>query len=116
MESGPARTLVRLVRLMCANRLSAAYLALVAVVIAKATVGSLPGADPGTDYAWLWAPVVTFPTFPLVSAIGGTAWDTDAPNRFFVGMIVVSALLQALALGALREAVLARHRRAIHSP
>ncbi|MEV6761576.1 hypothetical protein AB0N16_13195 [Streptomyces sp. NPDC051105] len=114
MTTGPVRTLVRLT---VANRVSVAYLAVVAVVVAKAAADSLAAADgPDQEFAWLWPPLVTFPAFPLVSALGRTAWDTAAPDWFFVGMIVVSALLQALALGALREAVLARQRRAIHSP
>ncbi|MER6537437.1 SCO4225 family membrane protein [Streptomyces sp. 900105755] len=108
MESGPARTVVRL---MLTNRLSVAYLVLVAVVIAKAVVDSAHADEHGSDYAWLWPRLVTFPVFPLLAALGRTAWRADTPNWFFVGTVVVSALLQSLALGALRQAVLARHRR-----
>ncbi|MER6266232.1 SCO4225 family membrane protein [Streptomyces sp900105755] len=108
MESGPARTVVRL---MLTNRLSVAYLVLVAVVIAKAVVDSAHADEHGSEYAWLWPPLVTFPVFPLLAALGRTAWRTDTPDWFFVGTVVVSALLQSLALGALRQAVLARHRR-----
>ncbi|MEV5957220.1 hypothetical protein AB0M11_26220 [Streptomyces sp. NPDC051987] len=112
MESGPARTVVRL---MLANRLSVAYLVLVAVVIAKAVVDADHADDHGSDYAWLWPPLVTFPVFPLVSALGRTAWPGDTPDWFFVTAVVVSALLQSLVLGALRQAVLARHRRSLRS-
>ncbi|MFD4501790.1 SCO4225 family membrane protein [Streptomyces sp. NPDC058457] len=112
METGPARTVVRL---MLTNRLSVAYLVLVAVVIAKATVDSGNADGHGSDYAWLWPPLVTFPVFPLLSALGRTAWRTDTPNWFFIGTVVVSALLQSLVLGVLRQAVLARHRRSVHS-
>ncbi|WP_181805034.1 SCO4225 family membrane protein [Streptomyces shenzhenensis] len=112
MESGPARTVVRL---MLTNRLSVAYLGLVAVVIAKAAADSAHADDHAGDYAWLWPPLVTFPVFPLVSALGRTAWRADTPDWFFVTTVVVSALLQSLALGALRQAVLARHRRSLRS-
>jgi hypothetical protein len=109
MGPGLVRTLIRL---MLGNRLSAAYLALVAVVIAKATVDSLFVQDPDPDYAWLWPPLVTFPTFLPVAALGRTAWGaTDLPNWFFITMIVISALLQSLALGALGQAVRTRHQR-----
>ncbi|MFJ9560906.1 SCO4225 family membrane protein [Streptomyces fuscichromogenes] len=112
MESGPVRTLVRL---MLTNRLSMAYLGLVAVVIAKAAVDSAHADEHGSEYAWLWPPLVTFPVYPLLSALGRTAWRPDTPNWFFIGTVVASALLQSLALGALRQAVLARHRRSLRS-
>ncbi|MFG2935998.1 SCO4225 family membrane protein [Streptomyces sp. NPDC048282] len=113
MGPGLVRTLIRLT---VGNRLSAAYLTLVAVVIAKATVDSLFVQDPDPDFAWLWPPLVTFPAFLPVAALGRTVWDpATMPNWFFITMIVVSALLQSLALGALRRAVRTRHQRMIRS-
>ncbi|MFD8722269.1 SCO4225 family membrane protein [Streptomyces sp. NPDC059629] len=109
MTTGPARTVVRL---MVGNRVSAAYLALVVLVMAKATFDSVWAEDPDPDYAWLWPPLVTFPAFLLVSTLGRTAWGTHLPNWLFITTIAVSALLQALALGAVRQAIQARHRRA----
>ncbi|MEU9455661.1 hypothetical protein [Streptomyces sp. NPDC048277] len=111
MESGTVRTLVRLT---VANRLSAAYLALVALVVVKAAIDS--GQDPDPGYAWAWPPLVTFPAFLLVGALCRTAWDpARTPDWFFVSTIVVSALLQALALGALGRAVRTRHQRMMRS-
>ncbi|MEU2422312.1 hypothetical protein ABZ619_15010 [Streptomyces sp. NPDC007851] len=107
MGPGLVRTLVRLT---LGNRMSVAYLALVAFVIAKAVADPVATGDPAS--AWLWPPLVTFPAFPLVGALGRTAWDpAEMPDWFFVAMVVLSALLQALALGALHRAVRTRHQR-----
>ncbi|MGW7240911.1 SCO4225 family membrane protein [Streptomyces sp. NPDC054804] len=114
MRTGPARTLVRLT---LANRVSVAYLAVVAVVVAKATADSLAAADgPAQDFAWLWPPLVTFPAFPLVAALGRTAWGTaELPAWSFAAVLVVSALLQSLALGTLGQAIRTRHQRMLGS-
>ncbi|MER7933250.1 MULTISPECIES: SCO4225 family membrane protein [unclassified Streptomyces] len=114
MTTGPARTLVRLT---LANRVSVAYLAVVAVVVAKAAADSLAAADgPEQDFAWLWPPLVTFPAFPLVAALGRTAWGTPTgPAWSFAAVLVISALLQSLALGALGQAVRTRHQRMLRS-
>ncbi|MER7834593.1 hypothetical protein ABTY98_01455 [Streptomyces sp. NPDC096040] len=114
MTTGPARTLVRLT---VANRVSMAYLAVVAVVVAKAAVDSLAAADgPEQDFAWLWPRLVTFPAFPLVAAPARAAWGTaDLPTWGFIAVIVISALLQSLALGTLARAVRTRHQRMLRS-
>ncbi|MGW7420237.1 SCO4225 family membrane protein [Streptomyces sp. NPDC054813] len=114
MTTGPARTLVRLT---LANRVSVAYLAVVAVVVAKATADSLAAADgPAQDFAWLWPPLVTFPAFPLVAALGRTAWGTaELPAWSFAAVLVISALLQSLALGTLGQAIRTRHQRMLGS-
>ncbi|MEU0964891.1 hypothetical protein ABZ357_05400 [Streptomyces sp. NPDC005917] len=113
MRTSPVRTLVRLT---VANRVSAAYLVLVAVVVAKATADSLVAEDPDPDYAWIWPPLVTFPAFPLVAALGRTVGDTtELPDWSFITMIVISALLQSLALGSLAQAIRTRHQRMIRS-
>ncbi|WP_046729872.1 SCO4225 family membrane protein [Streptomyces humi] len=107
MGPGLVRTLLRLT---LGNRVSVAYLALVAFVIAKAMADPVASGDPAS--AWPWPPLVTFPAFLLVGALGRTAWDpAEMPNWFFVATVVVSALLQALALGALHRAVRTRHQR-----
>ncbi|MEU9384489.1 hypothetical protein AB0D38_27495 [Streptomyces sp. NPDC048279] len=114
MTTGPARTLVRLT---VANRVSVAYLAVVAVVVAKATADSLAAADgPAHDFAWLWPPLVTFPAYPLVAALGRTASGAaEPPTWSFVAVLVISALLQSLVLGSLGQAVRSRHQRMLGS-
>lgn len=115
MTTCPARTLVRLT---LANRVSVAYLAVVAVVVAKAAADSLAAADgPEQDFAWLWPPLVTFPAFPLVAALGRTASGTAAPLPAwsFAAVLATSALLQSLALGTIAQAVRTRHQRMLRS-
>ncbi|MFJ9347307.1 SCO4225 family membrane protein [Streptomyces sp. NPDC101237] len=114
MTTGPARTLVRLT---LTNRVSVAYLAVVAVVVAKAAADSPAAAEgPEQDFAWLWPPLVTFPSFPLVAALGRTAWGTTTgPTWSFAAVLAISALLQSLALGTLAQAVRTRHQRMLHS-
>ncbi|MEW2299433.1 hypothetical protein AB0958_05500 [Streptomyces sp. NPDC006655] len=109
MGPGLVRTLVRLT---LGNRVSVAYLALVAFVIAKAALDPVVTQDTDPASAWLWPPLVTFPAFLLVGALGRAAWGpAGTPDWFFVTMVVVSALLQALALGTLHQLVRTRHQR-----
>ncbi|CAM5399982.1 SCO4225 family membrane protein [Streptomyces fumanus] len=105
MKPSPLRTLARLT---FANPVSAVYLGLVGVALAVATFDTLTAAD--ATFVWVWPMFLTFPTFGFVvwlDSLGGA----DAPAVFFIGGIVLSALVQSLALGAVVEAVRGRRGR-----
>ncbi|MEU6059401.1 hypothetical protein [Streptomyces sp. NPDC047097] len=106
-----ARTLTRLT---FANPASAIYLTLVAGSLATATAVTLFSADPG--FVWVWPALFTLPFSTLVVMTGDAVWAAEgAPAWFLVGGLAVSALVQALALGALWQAVRG-HRRGLPHP
>ncbi|MFI1757338.1 SCO4225 family membrane protein [Streptomyces sp. NPDC020571] len=89
-----------LTRLTVANRVSAAYLALVGGAMAVAAAGPLFATGPDASLIWVWPALFTFPAFGFVAWLGEAGWGGDAPTWFFVGGIALSALVQSLALGA----------------
>ncbi|MFE5601577.1 SCO4225 family membrane protein [Streptomyces coelicoflavus] len=99
---GTARTgrIRGLVRLALANRVSAAYLTLVGGAMTVAAVQPLFWNGPDASLVWVWPALFTFPAFGFVAWLGEAGWGGDAPAWFFVGGIVLSALVQSLALGA----------------
>lgn len=88
-----------LVRLTLANRVSAVYLTVVGGAMAVAAAQPLFGTGPDASLVWVWPALFTFPAFGFVAWLGEAGWGGDAPTWFFVGGIVLSALVQSLALG-----------------
>ncbi|MFD6193814.1 SCO4225 family membrane protein [Streptomyces sp. NPDC060275] len=88
-----------LVRLALANRVSAVYLTVVGGAMAVAAAQTLFGTGPDASLIWVWPALFTFPAFGFVAWLGEAGWDGSAPTWFFVGGIVLSALVQSLALG-----------------
>lgn len=88
------------VRLALANRVSAVYLTLVGGAMAVAAAQPLLASGPDASLVWVWPALFTFPAFGFVAWLGEAGWGGDAPAWFFVGGIVLSALVQSLALGA----------------
>lgn len=97
MKTSPIRTLTRLT---FANRASAVYLALVGGAMAVAAAEPLFASNPDASLIWVWPALFTFPAFGFVAWLGEAGWGGNAPGWFFVGGIVLSALVQSLALGA----------------
>ncbi|MEU4984589.1 hypothetical protein [Streptomyces sp. NPDC021969] len=89
-----------LTRLTVANRVSAAYLALVGGAMAVAAAQPLFATGPDASLIWVWPALFTFPAFGFVAWLGEAGWGGDAPTWFLIGGIVLSALVQSLALGA----------------
>ncbi|MGV9546952.1 SCO4225 family membrane protein [Streptomyces ardesiacus] len=100
-----------LARLAVANRVSAVYLALVGGATALAAAEALFGSGPDASLVWVWPALFTFPAFGLVAWLGEAGWGGDAPTWFFVGGIVLSALVQSLALGAVWQTLRGRRTR-----
>ncbi|WP_328561221.1 SCO4225 family membrane protein [Streptomyces coelicoflavus] len=88
-----------LTRLAVANRVSAVYLALVGGAMAVAAVQPLFWSGPDASLIWVWPALFTFPAFGFVAWLGEASWGGEAPAWFLVGGIVLSALVQSLALG-----------------
>ncbi|MGI5394186.1 SCO4225 family membrane protein [Streptomyces sp. CA-251251] len=107
-KPGPIRTLARLA---VANRVSAAYLALVGGATAVAALEPLFASGPDASLAWVWPALLTFPAFGFVAWLGEATWGGEAPTLFFVGGIAVSALAQSLALGTAWRALRGRRGR-----
>ncbi|MFJ8543033.1 SCO4225 family membrane protein [Streptomyces sp. NPDC093586] len=107
-HTGPFRTLTRLT---FANPASAVYLALVGTAVAVAAAQPLFAPDPDASLIWVWPALFTFPAFGFVAWLGKAVQGGDASMWFFVGGIVLSALVQSLALGATLEALRGRRRR-----
>ncbi|MBZ6257957.1 hypothetical protein KVH22_20795 [Streptomyces olivaceus] len=89
-----------LTRLAVANRVSAAYLALVAGAMAIAAAQPLFATGPDASLIWVWPALFTFPAFGFVAWLGEAAWGGDAPTWLYIGGIALSALVQSLALGS----------------
>ncbi|GAA2598615.1 MULTISPECIES: SCO4225 family membrane protein [Streptomyces] len=88
-----------LARLAVTNRVSAVYLALVGGAMAVAAAGPLFATGPDASLIWVWPALFTFPAFGFVVWLGEAGWGGDTPTWFLVGGIVLSALVQSLALG-----------------
>ncbi|MEV5817326.1 SCO4225 family membrane protein [Streptomyces mutabilis] len=99
-----------LTRLTVANRASAVYLALVGGAVAVAALEPLFANTPDASLVWVWPALFTFPAFGFVAWLGEAGWGGDAPAWFLVGGIVLSALVQSLALGAAWEGLRGRRR------
>ncbi|MCX4699558.1 MULTISPECIES: SCO4225 family membrane protein [Streptomyces] len=106
----------RLVRLMFANPASAVYLGLVAAAMVIAAVEPLLGENSDGSMIWVWPALFTFPVFGVVAGLGEAVFGGAAPAWFFVGGIVVSALAQSLAFGAVLDSLRGRQRRRVPRP
>ncbi|MFE0799928.1 SCO4225 family membrane protein [Streptomyces sp. NPDC058812] len=107
-RTSPIRTLARLT---VANRASAVYLALVGGAMTVAALEPLFATDPDTSLIWVWPALFTFPAFGFVAWLGEAGWGGDAPTWFFIGGIVLAALVQSLALGTAWDALRGRRER-----
>lgn len=92
----PTRTLARLT---FANPASLAYLTIVGTAIVVAAVQPL-FSDVSGSMIWIWPALLTLPANIPLMALGEAVGDPDLPG-LFVGSIVIAALAQSLALGAL---------------
>ncbi|AQS68944.1 SCO4225 family membrane protein [Streptomyces pactum] len=99
MNTGRTSPIRTLARLTLANRASAAYLALVGGAMAVASLEPLFTTAPDASLIWVWPALFTFPAFGFVAWLGESVWGGDAPAWFLIGGIVLSALVQSLALG-----------------
>ena len=113
-----ARSVRTLVRLTFANRASAIYLGLVAVAMGVAAAEPLFGEGADASFIWVWPALFTFPVFGIVAGIGEAVFGAETPAWFLVGGIVVAALVQALALGAMLDSLSRwqRQRRRVPRP
>ncbi|MFZ3593853.1 SCO4225 family membrane protein [Streptomyces sp. BH104] len=100
-----ARTLLRLT---VTNPASAIYLSLVGASVVFTGVVVLASPDPG--FVGVWPFFFTAPTSLLAVGLIGAVGGLDAPMWLLAVGIVVSALLQSLALGATLEALRGRRR------
>ncbi|KOU60598.1 hypothetical protein ADK57_29830 [Streptomyces sp. MMG1533] len=117
MDTRSARTRTRtLVRLMFANPASAVYLGLVAASMVVAVADPLFGENADASMIWVWPALFTFPVFGIVAGIGEAVFGAETPAWFFVGGIVVAALAQSLALGAVLDSLRRRQRRRVPRP
>lgn len=96
-----ARPIRELARLTFATPVSLAYLAIVGVAIAVAAVQPL-FSDVSGSMIWVWPALLTLPTNVPLMALGEAIGGAELPG-LFVGSIVIAALVQSLALGALTE-------------
>ncbi|WP_406839510.1 SCO4225 family membrane protein [Streptomyces sp. AHU1] len=99
-----ARTLVRLT---FANVASAVYLGLVGASVVFEVTAALVS-DPGI--VGIWPFLLTAPTSLLAAGVVGAVWGMDASVWYLVSGVVMSALLQSFALGALLEALRGRRQ------
>ncbi|MGW1029487.1 SCO4225 family membrane protein [Streptomyces sp. NPDC002577] len=111
MKNRPMHTLVRL---MFTNPASAVYLGLVGAAVGVAASEPLWSQNGGDSLIWVWPAFFTCPVLFFVLPIGDAVWGMEMPTWFFVGGIIVSALVQSLALGAVLEGLRGRRQRSIH--
>ncbi|MDA5147347.1 MULTISPECIES: SCO4225 family membrane protein [Streptomyces] len=97
-----------LTRLTVTNRVSAVYLALVGGAMAVAAAQPLFVTGPDASLIWVWPALFTFPAFGFVAWLGEAGWGGEAPTWFLIGGIVLSALVQSLALGAVWQTLRGR--------
>ena len=100
-----ARTLLRLT---VTNPASAIYLSLVGASLLFTAGVVLFSPDPG--FAGVWPVFATAPTSLLAVGLIGATAGLDAPIWLLTTGIIVSALLQSLALGALTQSLRGRLR------
>ncbi|MFI8789255.1 SCO4225 family membrane protein [Streptomyces sp. NPDC055105] len=103
-KSMNARTLSRLT---FANAASTVYLGLVGASVAFEVTAAL-FADPGI--VGIWPFLLTAPTSLPAAGVVGAVWGAEAPIWYLVSGVIISALIQSFALGALLEALRGRHR------
>ncbi|MER5183133.1 hypothetical protein ABT009_33080 [Streptomyces sp. NPDC002896] len=108
MNGRPTRTLVRL---MFGNPASAVYLGLVGAAVGISATEPLWSENGGDSLIWVWPALFTCPAFFFVLPIGEAVWGTEAPAWFFIGGIIISALVQSLALGVCLKALRGWRRR-----
>ncbi|WP_329612638.1 hypothetical protein OG244_04445 [Streptomyces brevispora] len=96
-----------LLRLTFANTASAVYLGLVGASVVFEGVAALVS-DPGI--VGIWPFLLTAPCSLLAAGAVGAIGGMHASVWFLVGGVVVSALVQSFALGALVETLRGRHR------
>ncbi|WP_053914031.1 hypothetical protein VM636_16770 [Streptomyces sp. SCSIO 75703] len=110
MNTRPIRTFTRRA---VTNPVSAVYLSLVGAAIVLAAAEPLYASGPDASLVWVWPALLTFPLFGFVVWLVDSGW-ADAPAWFFIGGIVVSALLQSFVLGTVYTSLRGRRRR--HAP
>lgn len=103
MNARPLRTLTRLT---FANPASLAYLAVVGVALVVAASEPLYS-DVSGSMIWVWPAMLTLPAYVPIAALGAAVMGESMPG-LFVGSIVLAALVQSLALGALFESLRGR--------
>ncbi|MEV7323126.1 hypothetical protein [Streptomyces sp. NPDC093970] len=96
-----------LLRLTFANAASAVYLGLVGASVVFEVAAALLS-DPGI--VGIWPFLLTAPTSLLTAGVVGAVGGLDASVWYLAGGVVVSALVQSFALGALLEALRGRSR------
>ncbi|MFJ8147255.1 SCO4225 family membrane protein [Streptomyces sp. NPDC096094] len=111
MKTSRTSRIRTLTRLTVANRASAVYLAVVGGAMTVAALEPLFTSAPDASLIWVWPALFTFPAFGFVAWLGEAGWGGDAPTWFFLGGIVLSALVQSLALGATWSALRGRRER-----
>ncbi|MFB6555995.1 SCO4225 family membrane protein [Streptomyces sp. NPDC056405] len=111
MKTNRTSRIRTLTRLTVANRASAAYLTLVGGAMTVAALEPLFTSAPDAPLIWVWPALFTFPAFGFVAWLGEAGWGGDAPTWFFIGGIVLSALIQSLALGATWNALRGQRER-----
>lgn len=92
-------------RLMFANPVSAVYLGVVGLAVVVATVEPLFAEHAMESMIWVWPALLTFPTFSLVTMVGQALFGAESATWYLIGGVVISALIQSTALGALWEAL-----------
>lgn len=97
-----------LIGMTVTNRVSAVYLALVGGAMAVAAAQPLFVTGPDASLIWVWPALFTFPAFGFVAWLGEAGWGGEAPTWFLIGGIVLSALVQSLALGAVWQTLRGR--------
>ncbi|MFJ8852652.1 SCO4225 family membrane protein [Streptomyces sp. NPDC102437] len=99
-----ARTLLRLT---FANAASAVYLGLVGASVVFEVAAAL-SEDPGI--VGIWTFLLTAPASLLAAGAVESVWGLEASYWYLVGGVVISALVQSFALGALLAALRGRRQ------
>ncbi|MEV6961246.1 hypothetical protein AB0M97_19005 [Streptomyces sp. NPDC051207] len=108
MKRNPKRSLWRL---MFANPASAVYLGVVGIAIGVAVIQPLFTDNGMESLIWVWPALLTLPTFALVALAGEALFGADAATWYLITGVVVSALIQSLALGAIWHTLRSPRRR-----
>ncbi|HET9382757.1 MAG TPA: hypothetical protein VFP69_18270 [Streptomyces sp.] len=97
MKRAPKRTLWRL---LFANPASAVYLTVVGLATGVAVAQPLFVDHNLESLIWVWPALLTFPTYALVAAGGDALFGAESAPWYLITGVIVSALIQSLALGA----------------